>query len=283
MKRWITVLLALALLTSTALASEWKDGRSPAKPYAGLPEVNLEETLGYIMFYPNSKMSYPHNCRALQVYLPRRDVVAGSGTLYLCSEENGEEARYAFNDGEHVNLRDMTADELDALLWDDGVCFEIRLDAPLKMQGAYFVNLEENCIVTEDGKIGNKTIGGTDSWAFETNAEYGFENLIYRRALESEGAEEEAEETEETEETEEAEQEYEILPEPEVGAELAFDLVLGGEAKMAALYCLNDSMEFETTMFTESGTVTGTILTETPAWGVVFLDEAGNALWSDEF
>lgn len=275
MRRWMAVALILALLIPTAMASEWKDGRSPAKPYAGLPEVNLEETLGYMMFYPNNKIPYPHNCRALQVYLPRRDVKAGSGTFYLCSEENGEEVRYAFNDEEHVTLRDMTAEELDALLWDDGVCFEIRLDAPLKMQGSYFVNLEENCIVTEDGKVGNVTIGGTDSWAFETSAEYGFENLTYRQPLPGE------EETEE--EVEEAEIEYEILPEPIAGVEVAFDLVLGGEAKMAVLYWLDDSMEFETTTFTENATVTGRILKEDPAWGIVFLDENGNELWLEDF
>ncbi len=62
MKRWMAAILALPPLTSMAFTLEWKDGRSPSKPYAGLPEVNLEETLGYIMFYPNSKMAYPHNC-----------------------------------------------------------------------------------------------------------------------------------------------------------------------------------------------------------------------------
>ncbi len=271
MKRWMAAMLVMALLTPAALAAEWQAGRSPAKPYAGLPEVNLEETLGYIMFYPNRKMSCPHNCHSLQVYLPRRDVKAGSGMFYLCSQENGEEARYAFDDAEHVALRDMTAEELDSLLWDDGVCFEIRLDTPLRMNAAYFVNLEENCIVTEDGKIGNVTIGGTDSWAFETNAEYGMENLVYRRLLPDQ------------EDVEEAEKEYETLPGPETGAEIAFDLVLGGEAKVAALYGLNDSVEFETITFTESATVTGTVLADDPAWGVIFLDEAGNELWSEDF
>ncbi len=282
MKRWMAAMLIMALLTPAALAAEWKDGRSPSKPYAGLPEVNLEEKLGYMMFYPNKEMAYTHNCRDLQVYLPRRDVKAGSGKLYLCTLE-GEVARFEFTDEMHVRMRDMTPEELDSLLWDDGVCFEITLDRPLALKGAYFVNMEENCIVSESGKVGNVTIGGTEAWAFETNAEYGIENLTFRREAGSSSEEAASEESNSGESEEAAEKEYEEVETPVAGTEIAFDLVLGGEAKMAAFYGLGDSVEFDTSAVTESGPVVCRVLKDDPAWGIVFLDGEGNELWSETF
>ena len=65
---------------------------------------------------------------------------------------------------------------------------------------------------------------------------------------------------------------------PEVGDTITFDLVMGGDAKYAVMYTENGSVFFETLEYTESGTVTGSIIGEELDWGVVFLDENGEVL-----
>lgn len=263
MKRWLAVLLLLLLGATPALAATWEDGRSPSKPYIGVPEVDLDKTMGYMMFYPNGKMPAEHFCNKLMVYLPRRDVKAGKATFYLCSEENGEELRFAFNDETYVNRRDMTESELSSLLWGDGVCFEITLPTSLKLNAAYFVNMERSCVVTEKGKVGNTTIGGTESWAFTLEGDYGAGSLCYRRPAKN--------------------GEMEVVLTPAAGDEVTFDLTLGGEAKSAALLCWDESVSFDTPLLRESATVTGHILTDDPAWGIVFMDENGQELWQEVF
>lgn len=265
MRRFLAALLLLTLaalsLTPAALAAEWVDGRSPSKPYLGLPEVNLKKQLGYMMFYPNSKMGVEHFCQTLMIYLPRMDVEAGKGTLYFCSEENGEELRFTFDDKTYVNKRDMTEQELNSLLWGEGTCFEITLPESLKLGSTYFVNMERDCVVS--GKLSNTVIGGTDAWSFTLEGDYGISSLKYQRPNGSAGPE------------------TVLIPEP--GDEVSFDVVLGGAAKSAALFCWSDSMAFESLMVTESGTVTGQVLGDRPAWGIIFLDQDGNELWQESW
>lgn len=264
MKRWIALMLLIVMMVpAAATAASWEDGRSPSKPYLGVPEVDLEKTLGYMMFYPNSKMAAEHFCNKLMVYLPRSDVQAGKGRLFFCSVENGEELRFNFNDEQYVTLRDMTEDELDSLLWGEGKCFEITLPVSLKLGGSYFVNMERNCIVAGNGKVTNNVLGGTESWAFTMEGDYGAGNLQYRRLVK--------------------EEEYETVLAPTPGDEVAFDITLGGDAKMAALYCWDDTMAFDSVTIKESGTVVGHVLKENPAWGIVFMDENGNELWQEIF
>lgn len=257
----LLVILAALCLAPAALAAEWVDGRSPSKPYLGLPEVNLKEKLGYMMFYPNAKMGVERFCQSLMIYLPRMDVEAGKGTLYFCSEENGEEFRVAFNDETYVTQREMSEQELASLLWGEGTCFEITLPQSLKLGARYFVNMEKNCVVS--GRLSNTIIGGTDAWAFTLEGDYGVSSLSYRRANGTE------------------EPETVLIPMP--GDEVRFDVVLGGEAASAAVFCWADSMSFDTVMITESGEVTGQVLASNPAWGIVFLDKDGNELWQESW
>ena len=264
MKRWIALMLLVVMMVPTAaMAASWEDGRSPSKPYVGVPEVDLDKTLGYMMFYPNSKMAAEHFCNKLMVYLPRTDAQAGKGRLYFCSEENGEELRFRFNDEKYVVKRDMTEDELNSLLWGEGVCFEITLPVSLKLGAKYFVNMERNAITANKGKVTNNILGGTESWAFTLEGEYGMGNLQYRHQVK--------------------EEEYETVLTPAPGDEVVFDVTLGGEAKMAALYCWDDTMAFDSVTIKESGTVVGHVLKESPEWGIIFMDEKGNELWQEIF
>ena len=61
-----TLLLALALLLSAAGLAEsaggWREGLSAAKPYEGVPEVDLSERMGYMMFGPVNGKSIENSC-----------------------------------------------------------------------------------------------------------------------------------------------------------------------------------------------------------------------------
>ena len=69
MKRLFVLFLISALVIGacTALAADWTDGRSAAQPYSGVPEVDLNTTMGYIMMSPRAKLPVNHFCNELQI------------------------------------------------------------------------------------------------------------------------------------------------------------------------------------------------------------------------
>ena len=250
----------------------WREGMSPAKPYAGVPEVDLTERLGYMMFYPTDKEPADCACQELCLYLPREDVKAGEGKLYLGAEgEDGALWSTPMNDADAVAVRPMTENEKQSLLWGGGTCFVIKLPRSLELGKTYFVNMERGCIWTADGKLDNHEVGGKKTWRFTLAGDYGVGGLEYRRKIgEASG------------ESSEAEYEAGILK-PVAGDEIRFDLTLGGDAAMAVMYGYNESVNFSTVMYEESAEVIGEVLEDSPAWGVMFLDENGDELKRVEF
>lgn len=263
MKRIAALLLAALLLCVGAAQAEWQEGTSPAKPYDTVPEVNLDEQMGYIMVFPKPGNAIQYACQRLYIYLPREDVKAGSGTFYLLNEEDGLIWSTGMNDTDAITQRSINAAELVGLMWGGGTCFEIKLPKTLELGKPYFVNMESGCIVTENG-VANVQIGGTDSWAITVEGDFGVSSMEYRRAK-GYGTYEEQ------------------LLNPQPGDEIRFDLVMGGDAVLASIYDLNGSVEFEQTTFTSSCEVIGEVVLEDLSWGVVFLDGENNVLSRVEF
>ena len=264
MKKCIVLILAMLLCATCAMAAEWENGTSPSQPYERVPAVDLGEKIGYMMFYPNVEMDLVGGGRTLYVYLPREDAVAGDGTFYLMSDEDGEVWRTSFN-GSSVQQRDMTEYELTSLLWGSGTCFQITVPKSLEMGKTYFVNLGEGCIKVNGGEVENLSIGGTDSWRFKVTGDCGVNLMEYRRPLAAEG-----------------EYENEVAA-PQAGDEVRFDVVLGGEATTAILFANENSVSFEATTITESGEIVGKVNGANPSWGVVFLNAAGDAIMEIDF
>lgn len=276
MKKLAVMILVCALcLASAAFAAEWADGRSPAQPYAGVPEVKLDETMGYIMLFPREKLPAERFCDVLEIYLPREDIVMGEGNVILCDEE-GEILRVSCADSEHVELRPLEEGELEGLMWGGGVCIEVHLPVSLEFEHAYYVNMEEGCFSAAEGKVQSLPLTANDAWVPVLNGDFGIGGLYYSAAPEAP----EAEEGEEAEEAaEEAAPAEPAEPKsPEKGDVITFNLKMGGDAKFAVVYSENDSVFFDPLEYTESGTVTGTITGDELDWGVVFLDENGEVL-----
>ena len=59
MKRIIALAIIGMLLMSSALAAEWPEGCSPAQPYARVKEVDLTQTMGYIILFPRRRYRHP--------------------------------------------------------------------------------------------------------------------------------------------------------------------------------------------------------------------------------
>ena len=263
MKKILVLMLAMLIMSSgMAYAAEWQNGLSPSQPYEGLPAVDLETEFGYQMVLPRGELGAEMACDKLYIFLPRDDVKAGSGKIYLCNEKSGVIWSAAMNESESVEQKAMTEFQLESLLWGSGTCFEITLPKSLELGKTYFVNMELGCIVTENG-IESPEVGGTDSWAFEVEGEYGVNQKEYRRPK-GDGSYEEG------------------IVKPKAGDELRFDLVLSEETVVAMLYG-DDTVSFEETIFEESGEIIGTVEAENPIWGVIFLDEEGNVLNQIQF
>lgn len=245
MKKVIALLLVLAMLCAgTALASEWK----PGQPNQGLPEIDLTESLGYMMFSPNSVLTADLVCQRLYVYLPRTDVKAGEGSLHVY--DGTAEIGTVPMASEAVTLRPMSEDERTLFHWEDGVCFEIRLASSLPLNAACHVELDANCIVTSDGGVGNPAVTGAEEWPVQATGEYGVGGLQYLR-------------------------DGEAVTAPAAGDTIRFDLTLGGDAAKAAIYSPDASVAFDLNAYEESGEVIGQVVGDAPSWGVVFLDADG--------
>lgn len=292
MKRLIAVVLVCLLCATGALAAEWGEGLGPEQPQPGIPKIDLTKEMGYDYTYPCAKMPVSYFCNVLEIYLPREDIELGEGHAHLYDSTDTEIADIDFANPDQVELRVQQESELVAKKWGSGVCIEMHLPVSLKYDESYYVLMDLNCFTGSEGKVSNYDLTRKDQWTPVFQGDYGINSLFYfAPPAPSEG--EEAEQTEEVveepaeeetleEDMEPAEPVEEELGEPKynpvTGDKIHFDLVMGGDAKTAVVFSENDSVYFETLEFTESCPVTGTITKDELDWGVVFLDEAGNAI-----
>ena len=258
MKKMIAIALALLLLTAAAHAAQWPAGRSAAQPYAGVPEIDLSTSMGYVMRYPQQKLPAQKYCDVLEIYLPREDVALGQGTLTL-KDERGEEVAIRFDDPEAVSLRPLEEPELRDLMWGGGVCIQARLPFSLRFDGEYTVRMDAGCYTAADGAVSSLALTGSE-WDPMVEGDYGISGLRY---------------------SEPAAADSDVpgyVAVPRRGDAIRFDVVLGGEAKVAVIYSENDSVLFDVPEFSASGRAAGTVASDDVRWGVVFLDASGEVL-----
>lgn len=281
MKRLFAAILVCLFCVTTAYAAEWGEGLGPGQPLPGIPKLDLTKEMGYDYTYPSKKLNASYFCDVLEIYMPREDVELGDGHAHLFNGEGEEIADIDFANPDQVELRVQEESELEAKHWGSGVCIEMHLPVSLKFDESYYVLTDLNCYTANNGKVSNYDLVNPDQWQPALTGDFGISGLYYAAAPAQ------PEETEEGEETEEAaeptaapEEEGTVEPKnkPEVGDIIHFDLVMGGDAKTAVVFSENDSVYFEQLEFTESGPVTGTITKDELDWGVVFLDESGNAI-----
>lgn len=279
MKKLTALILVCLLCVATAYAGEWPEGLSPAKPMPGVPEVNLDETMGYRFLTPSpGKLEAKVFCDVLEIWMPREDVVLGDGHAHLY-DSTGEVADLDFANPNQVKLRALEQEELEyyfsAHPWGCGVCIEMYLPISLKFDESYYVLMDANCFTASEGKVANPVMDEKTEkkWTPVLSGDYGISGLYYA-APPVQPTEEELEQMEETAEPTPEPEAGPIEPKevPEVGDIIHFDLVLGGDVKTAVVYSENDSARFDALEYTESCTVTGVVTKADLDWGVVFLD-----------
>ena len=277
MKKLMALILVCVFCMATAYAAEWAEGLSPAQPYPGVPAVNLDEMIGHMTLFPNANHKIPAQrfCDVLEMYFPREDIELGEGNLTLYDDQ-GEVCTISFSDPDSVEVRPLEEIELDGLLWGSGCCVEIFLPCSLKFDTNYYVLMDEGCLTAGGGKVKSPQIANEKAWIPQVVTEdYGISGLYYSAPADEPAEGEEAAEEKEAEDTAGP---VAYKKKPEVGDTITFDLVMGGDAKYAVMYTENGSVFFETLEYTESGTVTGSVIGEELDWGVVFLDENGEVL-----
>ena len=281
MKKWIALILVCVLCMGTAaLAAEWAEGLSPAKPSNLKPEVDLTKSVGYWLFYPRTGLTADNFCDVLEIYLPNPDIALNEGTVTLWNAD-GEVCVMDVKDPQQAELRDLEESELEATHWGSGKCLEIHLPISLKFDENYYVTMDEGILTSNGGKVKSMPIPYSDKveiteqyWTPAVSGDYGISGLYYTApaATAEEGIVEEGE----------AAEEEAAAPAPKYnpgkGDAISFDVVLGGDAKYAVMNSENGSVYFETLEYAETGHVDGTITGDDMNWGVVFLDENGEVL-----
>ena len=280
-KKLPALLMAPALIALPCEAAEWGEGLSPAKPYSGVPEVNLQETMGYIMLYPRAKMPGETFCDVVELYLPREDIVRGSGELRLYSAEDELISTSHFENEEEVEIRALTEEELKGLMWGGGTCVSAHLPVSLELGKNYYVLMDEGCFTAADGAVKSLAIRAHDAWEPVVNGDFGVQNLSYRAGtdLPPESAAEEAAAPMTDSEAAAALEEAEITLSPKKGDTVVLDVVIGGDCVSAVFFSDDGTVTFDELEYTASGRVTGHITGEDGfTWGVVFLNADGDVL-----
>lgn len=222
MKRLIALVLAcLMALGGACLAAEWPQGRSAAQPYSQLPEVNLSETIGYIMLFPRAKLPASRFCNVLAMFLPREDLELGEGMVHLYEKVEGEEepvevCSVDFTDKDSVQIRAMNESELRDLMWGGGRVVEMKLSKSLEFGGEnshnYYVLMDPGCFTAQGGKLGSLQISGDEAWVPVIGGDYGVSGLYY---IDAEPVDPEAEDQEEEEDLENLPGITDVVVEPE--------------------------------------------------------------------
>ena len=179
---WIAgtaVAVSLMFGAFTAQGAQWEDGLGPSKPYHGVGEVNLEETMGYVILYPRENMPAQHFCDELAFYLPREDIERGEGSLRLY-DENGLLNESDFTDPLQTEIRPLSEEEMTGLKWGGGTCVSVRLPVSLSAGGSYYVTMDEGCFTASDGKVKSLPIASEGAWAPVINGDFAVNGLSYR-------------------------------------------------------------------------------------------------------
>ena len=189
MKRLIALVLAgLMVFGGACFAAQWPQGRSAAQPYSQLPEVNLSETMGYIMLFPRAKLPASRYCDVLAMFLPREDLELGEGSVHLYEKVEGEKAPVEvcsvdFADKDSVQIRTMNESELQDLMWGGGRVVEMKLPKSLEFGGEksheYFVLMDPGCFTAQSGKLKSLQITSEEAWVPVIGGDYGVSGLFY--------------------------------------------------------------------------------------------------------
>lgn len=255
MKRLIAILMVCLMLSGAAFAAEWAEGTSPERPYAGVPAVDLEAQIGYMLNFPKPQNAAEHYCDTLYIYLPREDLALGNGRLTVMTEA-GEWTGVSFADAERVRLYPLDEDTLADVHWGGGVGVEVWLPVSLPLGDGAWIEMEDACLTPESGARLEGLPKGADQWRTAVLGEYGISGLRFTRASDDAP-----------------------LSRPGAGDWVKFDLRLGGDAVMAAIESANGSVTCtEADSFMASGEVALRLESDDFEWTVYFLDEAGNAV-----
>lgn len=259
MKKFFAICLALMLLCASASAASWPEGLSPQKPYTGSPEVDFNETIGYMMLLPVNGETCRPGTMTLKIFVPREDVQAGEGVLYLHSEEDDLVAEIAIN-AETMIARPMTEDELAAMLWGSGTLFEITMEKPLEANRHYIVQMSEGCIVSPDYDAVSPAIAGKDVWTFNTVTNNYVDGLSFVRIVDGKETAVKAEDA-------------------QVGDTAKFTVSMDENVVSAAIYCDSGALS-TTTSYMEEGTEAAVYFpaSGTVTWGVIFFNAEGEVI-----
>ena len=263
MKRITTLLLvtALCLAAACGLAASWPEGRSASQPYAGVPAVNLTQTMGYMIFYPSARMPAERFCDSLAIYFPREDLTYGTGTLRLM---DGSDVVLTIDcaDERLVEIRAMTEEELGSLLWGGGMVVSFHLPISLELGKTYTVELDQGAVAVSRSRVVSPPVHS--QWKPELEGDFGVSRLYYMGGdyVDENGVLQNAP----------------LRDWPRTGDNLFLTVVLGGEAVRAVIQDDAGALQLSQTEFTETTEIAGTVEGNIGAWRVLFYDAAGNEI-----
>lgn len=160
--------------TAADFNAVWSSGLSAAAPFEGAEPRDLTTHIGYVQLFPWD-IEVAAGMDQIMIFLPRTDVVGGTGRLTLRKDQDSSELFQIAFDEEAVQFFPMTDVQLSNMGWQEGTKILITFAEQLAA-GNYSVDMEEGCIVAPDFDV--KSPEYKDIWHFQV-AEYGIEDVTF--------------------------------------------------------------------------------------------------------
>lgn len=122
----------------------------------------------------NNYAAYAAGQNELNIYLPRTDIVAGTGSISV--NDSSDISVYEtvdLDDTTKVAIQPMTPEELAEKNWGEGTKVSVYLSDPLEQASNYYVTLTEDALMTVDGSGHSEALTDMYYWTIQTT-EYGF-------------------------------------------------------------------------------------------------------------
>lgn len=121
----------------------------------------------------NNYAPYDAGQNELTVFIPRADVVAGTGSLTVNNADGSAWETVSLSDSQKAAIAPMTDAELADKGWTEGTKAVVYLNSPLAQQSNYYVTLTEDAFMTADDTVHSEALAEPYYWTIQTT-EYGF-------------------------------------------------------------------------------------------------------------
>lgn len=162
--RLMALFMACACVPAGADAPAWRNGLSPAQPFANVEKTDLSSYAGYFMVQPDKASEIPAGADTLKMYFPRTDLTGMAGELTVL--ESGRP--FAVCDLAAARVSPMEREDLNFYGWGGGIEIAIDMGRAVAPDAEYSVSFPSEALKFALLDEERRATRGEVGWTFRT-------------------------------------------------------------------------------------------------------------------